>query len=106
MDEAAGLLFDLYGERLLRSAFLLCGNEADAQDLTQETLLQAIRSAARFRGQSRIYTWLHGILLNLTRRHHRQSRRTIPDDQLASREIEEPMGQANFASGDSIVIER
>ncbi len=33
------------GERLLRSAYLLCGDASEAQDLVQETLLQALESA-------------------------------------------------------------
>ncbi len=71
------------GDRLLRSAFLLCGSEADAQDLVQETFLQALKSLDRFRGDSRIYTWLHGILLNLSRHHHRDRKRLVVDDELA-----------------------
>jgi RNA polymerase sigma-70 factor (ECF subfamily) len=77
---AAGALLDQHGDRLLRSAYLLCGNAADAQDLAQETLLQAVKSAHRFRGDSALYTWLHGILLNLWRHHARQAARvTITD---------------------------
>ena len=71
---ADGLL-ELYGQRLLRSAYLLCGNEADAQDLVQQTLLQAIRSIHGFGGVSTLYTWLHGILLNVTRHYHRRHQR-------------------------------
>jgi RNA polymerase sigma-70 factor (ECF subfamily) len=56
-----------HGDRLFRSACLLCGDQAEAQDLVQETMLQSVRSAPRFRGCSTVYTWLHGILLNLTR---------------------------------------
>jgi RNA polymerase sigma-70 factor, ECF subfamily len=56
-----------HGDRLFRSACLLCGDQAEAQDLVQETLFQAVRSAPRFRDCSTGYTWLHGILLNLTR---------------------------------------
>ena len=74
------------GDRLFRSACLLCGNEAEAQDLVQETLLQAVRSAHRFGGRSSIYTWLHGILLNLTRHYHRDRKRIIYDEELARRE--------------------
>ena len=70
--EAARELVEAYGNRLFRSACLLCGNYADAEDLTQETFLQAMRSVERFRGDSNIYTWLHGILVNLTRHHHRK----------------------------------
>ena len=64
---AAQELVASHGDRLFRFACLLCGDQAEAQDLVQETLLQAVRSAPRFRGCSTVYTWLHGILLNLTR---------------------------------------
>jgi len=77
---AAAALLDQHGDRLLRSAYLLCGNAADAQDLTQETLLQAVKSAPRFRGESALYTWLHGILLNLSRHHARQTARVTVTD--------------------------
>jgi RNA polymerase sigma-70 factor, ECF subfamily len=75
-----------YGDRLFRSACLLCGNEAEAQDLVQETFLQAVRSAHRFGGRSSVYTWLHGILLNLTRHLQRDRKRIIYDEALAHRE--------------------
>ncbi|MGO8931426.1 MAG: RNA polymerase sigma factor [Limisphaerales bacterium] len=75
-----------HGDRLFRSACLLCGDQAEAQDLVQETLLQAVRSAPRFRGGSSVYTWLHAILLNLTRRYHRDRKRMVYDDELARQE--------------------
>ena len=75
-----------YGDRLLRSACLLCGDQAEAQDLVQETLLQAVRSGPRFRGSSSVYTWLHGILLNLTRHYHRDRKRMVYDEELARQE--------------------
>src|SRR5439155_3268264 len=45
-------LVNAYGDRLLSSAFVLCGNETDAQDLVQDTFLQAIRSVHRFQSRS------------------------------------------------------
>jgi RNA polymerase sigma-70 factor, ECF subfamily len=80
-------LLDRYGSRVLRSAFLLCGNEAEARDFVQETFLQAIRSAHRFQGRSTIYTWLHGILLNVIRHAHRRNARLIYDNELLNREV-------------------
>ena len=79
-----------YGDRLFRSACLLCGNEAEAQDLVQETFLQAVRSAHRFGGRSSVYTWLHGILLNLTRHYHRDRKRLVYDEELAHAEPAPP----------------
>ena len=79
-----------HGDRLFRSACLLCGDQAEAQDLVQETLLQAVRSGPRFRGCSSVYTWLHGILLNLTRHYHRDRKRMIYDEELARQEPAPP----------------
>ncbi|MGA2175804.1 MAG: RNA polymerase sigma factor [Verrucomicrobiota bacterium] len=87
---AARELVDSYGQRLLRSAFLLCGNETEAQDLVQETFLQAWKSAHRFRGGAALYTWLHAILLNLTRHYHRDRKRLVSDPNLTEEEIPAP----------------
>ena len=84
---ALEVLIEAQGTRLLRSAILLCGNETNAQDLVQDTFIEAARSMHRFRGQSSLYTWLHSILLNLTRHHHRDNRRLIYDNELAAQDI-------------------
>lgn len=81
----------LYGDRLLRSAYLLCGNEADSQDLVQDTLILALRNARRFRGKSALYTYLHGILLNLTRHYHRKRKRIVYTDQTPDLPSPEPV---------------
>lgn len=83
-------LVDDCGQRLLRSAFLLSGNATDAQDLVQETFVQALKSVHRFRGQSSIYTWLRAILLNLARHYHRDRQRLVCDDDLARKDIPAP----------------
>ena len=75
-------LLELYGDRLFRSAFLLCGEKNVAEDLVQETFLQGLRSAKKFRGQSAIYTWLHGILLNLNRKRNRNIFRLVFPERL------------------------
>jgi RNA polymerase sigma-70 factor (ECF subfamily) len=83
---ALDALIETHGTRLLRSATLLSGNETNAQDLVQDTFVEALRSLHRFRGQSSLYTWLHSILLNLTRHHHRDNRRLIYDNELAAQD--------------------
>lgn len=95
-------LLDSYGDRLLRSAFLLCGNETEAQDFVQETFLQSMRSVHRFQGRSAIYTWLHGILLNLIRTHRRDQQRLVFDEELVNREVaEEIPAQPDAATASS-----
>jgi RNA polymerase sigma-70 factor (ECF subfamily) len=80
-------LIETHGTRLLRSATLLCGNETNAQDLVQDTFVAAFRSLHRFRGQASLYTWLHSILLNLTRHNRRDGKRLVYDNELALKEV-------------------
>ncbi len=83
-------LVNSYGDRLFRSAFSLCGNETEAQDIVQDTFLQALRSIDRFQGRSTFYTWLHAILLNLTRHYHRDRKWIVYDNELIHREASLP----------------
>lgn len=52
-------------EAVYRYALTLCRNDAEAQDVTQETFVRAMRSAGSFRGGSSLYTWLCSIAKNL-----------------------------------------
>lgn len=47
--------------KLYALALRLCGNDADAQDMLQETFLQAHRKWHTFRGDSSPSTWLYAI---------------------------------------------
>jgi RNA polymerase sigma-70 factor (ECF subfamily) len=53
---------------------VLCGDPWDADDLAQETFLVLARQTNLFRGKSRLFTYLYGILLNLDRRERRRHR--------------------------------
>jgi len=68
--EALDALVSAYHDRLLRLATALAGPAA-AADLVQETLLAAVRSFPRFRGDSQLSTWLISILRNQFSRHLR-----------------------------------
>jgi RNA polymerase sigma-70 factor (ECF subfamily) len=94
-ERAAVDLLDLqsHRDRLLHSALSMCGNKSEAEDLVQETFLKALKLARRFRGDSSVHTWLHGILLNV--RHHaireqKKQKFLILDEELAQRATVEP----------------
>ena len=61
-------------------AYLLSrtGNGDLAEELTQETFFQAVRSIGTFQGNSSMTTWLCGIARNLLRQHIRESSRLRP----------------------------
>jgi len=47
--------------RVYRYGLRMCGNEDDARDVLQETLLAAFRNLASFRGDAQVSTWLYQI---------------------------------------------
>jgi len=51
-----------HSERLYRCALTLCHDRQLAEDILQETLLEAWRSIGRFDGRCHLSTWLYGIL--------------------------------------------
>lgn len=65
-----------YGGRLLAVARRLLRNDGDAEDAVQEGFLAAFRALPTFRGECRLSTWLHRIVVNAalmrmrTRRRH------------------------------------
>lgn len=50
--------------RLLRQATGLCGNSTLAEDLAQDTLVEAWKCLRRYNGKCQFFTWLCAILLN------------------------------------------
>jgi RNA polymerase sigma-70 factor (ECF subfamily) len=55
-------LCNAYFDRIYRLVFNQVDGDRDvAQDIAQETFLAAFKSAHRFRGQSKVYTWLYSI---------------------------------------------
>jgi len=62
--EAFAELVNLYARNIFRLARHITQNEADAEDVLQETFLKAFAGLEKFRGQSKFYTWLVRIAVN------------------------------------------
>lgn len=54
--------------RLRRMVYSMVLNQSDADDLTQEVFLRAIRGLPQFGGQSKFSTWLYRVAINTTHR--------------------------------------
>ncbi len=62
--DAFAQLVKNYERQLFALARRLTGNEHDAEDVLQDTLLKAIDKIDQFRGDSSFGTWLYAIALN------------------------------------------
>jgi len=61
-DDAVRDLYAQYGQRLYAYALRLTDDPATAEDVTQNTLVTARRTARNFRGEGRLIAWLLGIV--------------------------------------------
>ena len=62
--EAFAVLFRRYGPRVLRRALYVLGNEAEAEDVTQDVFLALYEKASTFRGDAVLFTWLYRLTVN------------------------------------------
>ncbi len=60
-------LVKLYRTPIYRFVLRHIGNSADAEDIAQQTFVEAYSALQSFRGQSQLSTWLYGIAMNLVR---------------------------------------
>ena len=72
--EAFCELCRIHEGRLVRQATALCGDGTLAEDLAQDTLIQAWKCIRRYNGQCQFFTWLCALLLNRFRNVLREKR--------------------------------
>jgi RNA polymerase sigma-70 factor (ECF subfamily) len=78
--DAFGQLCRIYQTRLFRQAMLLAGNISTAEELAQETLIEAWKGLRGFKGGCHFFTWLCAILLNRYRNNVRAKRPMLLSD--------------------------
>ncbi len=71
-DEAIPALLAEHGGKIYGLGLRLCAGPDEAEDLVQETFLQAFRHWDSFEGRSQPSTWLYTIASRLCRRMHRK----------------------------------
>lgn len=65
-DETAfNELVELYQRRVFALVFRMLNRRAEAEEVTQEAFVQVFRAIHRFRGDSKLSTWLFRVAVNL-----------------------------------------
>jgi len=80
-------IFRAYAPRVYTLARRLLGNEADAEDITQDVFVQVLRKLSTFRGEAAFPTWLYRVTVNSALAYRRKralrERPRVPHDPLA-----------------------
>src|SRR5580693_5447834 len=82
-------VFREFAPRIYHIARRMLGNDADAEDVTQDVLLQVIRKLDTYRGDAQLSTWLHRVTVNAAlayrqkrNNRHRREMNEAPDEVL------------------------
>lgn len=62
--ETFARMVDIYSPNIYRLALRMMGDPAEAEDILQETFMNAFRSLPKFEGRSSLGTWLYRIASN------------------------------------------
>jgi len=82
-----------HAPRIYNLARRILGNDTDAEDVTQEVLLQVLRKLHTFRGESALPTWLHRVTVNAALTHRRK--RAVRDEGRVSEAPDELFAAGN-----------
>ncbi|MHB1426249.1 MAG: RNA polymerase sigma factor [Gemmataceae bacterium] len=81
LNATAENVFYSYVPFVFNVARRVLGNESDAEDVTQEVLLQVLRKLEGYRGEGRLTSWLNRVTVNealqYRRKHHRRRERQL-----------------------------
>lgn len=76
--DASRLLFEAYKDRVFSIARYSLGDEAAADDVTQQIFVKLITRIGQFRGDSEFTTWLYRLVINSCLDERRKRRRFLP----------------------------
>ena len=73
-EDAIEMLVRQYETGVFRLALSIVGNQADANEITQETFILALRSLSSYQEKKSFKAWLYTIALNQSRSHLRKQK--------------------------------
>jgi len=103
-------LVEKYQQRIYHVVYGMVRNQEDARDLTQDAFIKAFRNLERFREDSRFYTWLYRIAMNVTidftRRRARAPVSAGAEEDVAVRDADRGIEDARRDDGPGRQLER
>jgi RNA polymerase sigma-70 factor (ECF subfamily) len=104
------LVFREYAPRIYNIARRMLGNDADAEDVTQDVLLQVVRKLDTFRGDAQLSTWLHRVTVNaaLAHREKRANRQrheagAVSDESMETAAPDAPVKRWNVSPDEPVL---
>ena len=91
-SNAFAVIYRRHVSSVYRYLVVHVGNNQDAQDLTAETFLSALRGIRRFRGQGTLIAWLLSIAHNAAADYFRRTRHDVPLSE--AEDLPDPCGTA------------
>lgn len=101
---AFGELVIRYQDRLYSAVVQVVGCRAEAEDVVQEAFVQAYVKLRTFKRNSRFYTWLYRIAVNVAISHRRRRKIEMSVEQHREATGEEPLADIQ-APGDALELE-
>lgn len=94
--KAFDLLVLKYQQRVMKVLSRYVRNQAELEDLAQETFIKAYRALPRFRGDSAFYTWIYRIAINTAKNFLVAQDRRPPADDIEASDAEHYEGESGL----------
>jgi len=100
-------MYYTYRSNIFSIVTKMLSDEADREEVTQEVFLQVFRSVEKFKGKSKLRTWIYKIAINVVLQHIRKKKTRIQlyfSDK--SFETQEDIGTQSSPEDNAILLER
>ena len=71
-------LYNSHKKGLIRACWYFLGNDAEVEDMVQETFIKALKNLKKFRFECSLATWLNHIAVNLCRDLLEKKKKSLP----------------------------
>lgn len=102
--QAFASLIAKYQDRVFNMVYRMSRSREDAEELTQEAFLTALKKMSQFRGHSGFYTWIFRIAANLVISYSRRSGRIRFQSLSSSEEFTETLAGKSNGDPQAIVV--